>query len=406
MKYQAVPLDLVALGDPIPVDLWSPDGRLLLRKGQTLTSADHRSKLLTHQACALESEAQAWQRAYERRVQTLLREGAELAQIAQLTMPTELHERDFRVATPLLGGWLDVQVVLRGILQQGLQGGRDPLQRLLSIEAKVRSLLQDDMDDGLFTLFQALADNSLGYSASHALLCAALSELVAQKIGQPAHLRQALLAASLTMNIGMSSEQDVLSRQNTPPTPAQRALIDTHAERGVELLRTLGVEDEHQLDIVRWHHDIESPEARTDTQICRRILGVVDVFVARVASRQTRAGLSPIQATRSAFVQSQGQLTAPVSAALAAAVGFYPPGSYVQLASGDIALVVQRGARANTPWVMSLINAQGVPSPSHVCLDTSRAPHTVTQPVAFDELKVTINIERVRRARSRIPTPG
>ena len=50
-NYVPVPLDRVQFGKPVPVDVWSPGGMLLLRRGQNLLSAEHRDKLSNHQAC-------------------------------------------------------------------------------------------------------------------------------------------------------------------------------------------------------------------------------------------------------------------------------------------------------------------------------------------------------------------
>ena len=100
-----------------------------------------------------------------------------------------------------------------------------PLNRLVGIRDKALALLQQDPDDSLFCLFQALADDTLGYSATHALLCAVVCELTAQKLNMDAALRMALVNAALTMNIGMARDQDSLARQRGAPTDWQRTLI-------------------------------------------------------------------------------------------------------------------------------------------------------------------------------------
>ena len=75
-QYVLIPAP-VGCGSSLPVDLWAPSGQLLLRKGQTVQSAQHRERLAEHQAsCGF--DALAWQRAHERAVHALLSQGADL----------------------------------------------------------------------------------------------------------------------------------------------------------------------------------------------------------------------------------------------------------------------------------------------------------------------------------------
>lgn len=119
MKYVPIPIAMLPVGKPLPVNVWNPDGLLLLRKGQPIVSEQHRDKLYAHNASTTEAEAQAWQRSYERMVHTMLMEGVEVEQIARLPMPSAIRERDYMVGEQLNGGWMDLQEVLRGILYQG-----------------------------------------------------------------------------------------------------------------------------------------------------------------------------------------------------------------------------------------------------------------------------------------------
>ena len=50
-----------------------------------------------------------------------------------------------------------------------------------------------------------------------------------------------------------------------------------------------------------------------------------------------------------------------MATALIRAVGLYPPGSFVQLRSGEVAVVTRRPANGSAPLVATLSNRQGVP---------------------------------------------
>lgn len=401
MRFFPIPVALLELGKPLPVDVWSASGKLLLKKGQSVDTEEDREKLRAHNASSTLADALAWQRSYERTVRMLLREGADVQEIARLYMPTDIPEIDRVVDAEVKGGWLDMQEVLRGILYQcGL--AINPIPRLVGIEKKVFDLLQSDVDDSLFCLFQALADDTLGYCATHALLCAVVCNLTANKLGLDPEQSHVLLRTALTMNIGMARDQDRLARQSTAPSDTQREIIRDHSEKSVEILRGFGIDDENQLDIVRWHHTAQSNEGLPHTLASRRILAMTDGFVAKMAARKTRSPMLPVTAVRSMIVGAQGDAIG-VGSAMAQAVGFYPPGTYVQLVNGETAVAVQRGARANTPWVISIVGKDGIPLEKYVCKDTSNPTFAIDKPLSFEKVRVMVSLEKVRKARAAIP---
>ncbi len=404
LKYVPIPVALLAIGRPIPVNIWSDTGQLLLRKGQPVVSEQHRDKLNAFNASSTPSDALAWQRAYERMVHEMLRDGVDVMTIADAGMPSEIREADYVVGAQLSGGWLDLQEVLRGILYQGGLA-INPLGRLDSIARKLLALLEADADDSLFCLFQALADDSLGYCATHALLCGVVSALTAHKLGLDPHARRSLVDAALTMNIAMARDQDSLARQATPLTDWQRTLIREHPERSAAILQSFGVDDPDTLDLVRWHHAPDTAEALPRNLRARKILSTADAFVAKMAARKTRSPLSPLRAAKSIYLGAEGDAAA-VGAAMATAVGFYPPGTYLLLANGDTAVAVQRGTKATTPWVVAVMDKNSMPITRYQAVEAAGGETSIVAPVNFETVKLAISADKVRRARERIPRPA
>jgi HD-GYP domain-containing protein (c-di-GMP phosphodiesterase class II) len=397
MKYVPVPVDLLEVGKPLPVDVWSANGQLLLRKGQPVVSEEHREKLHAHHASSTPADAQAWQRSYERMVHAMLIGGADVQAISRASMPSEIRASDYVVGEQLNGGWLDLQEVLRGILYQGGLA-ISPLERLVGIEKKALQLLQADADDSLFCLFQALADTTQGYCTSHALLCAVVCHMTARKLAIPEPQRAALVTAALLMNIGMARDQDSLARQNNALTDWQRTLIQEHPQKSVAILQGFGIEDAEVLDIVRWHHEPEANDGLPSTAMARRVLAIADVFVAKMAARRTRASQSPVKAVKSMVMSAEGAAQG-IASAMAQAAGFYPPGTYVKLANGETALSVQRGERANTPWVIPILDKEGVALGKSQCKETTTPAYTIASAVAVEDVRVTLSLEKVRKAR-------
>jgi len=396
-NYVPVPLERVQLGKPLPVDLWSPGGQLLLRRQQILSTEAHRDMLAERQACMTETDAQAWQRSLDRQMRRFYNEGADISLLAQMPLPSEISEDDFLPGHEVIGGWMDVQDVLRGLLYQGVSAV-SPLPRLDALEDRALALLQSNPDEGLFTLFQALPDLSLGYCATHALLSGLVCSLTADKLALKPSARATLMRAALVMNIGMARLQDNLARQKTAPNPAQRQDIDDHAALGVTILQHLGVQDPTLLDIVQWHHTPDLFKGQGTPLMLMRLMNLADALIAKMAPRQARHAMLPLAATKMMVMQSSPD-TIQLRQAMAAALGFYPPGSYVHLANSETAVVICRGERANSPHVASIINANGMPLSTYNYRDTSTSGLNVTAPVAEHTLHVKVNPDKVKRLR-------
>jgi hypothetical protein len=405
MIYIALPLSRIAFGKPVPVNVWDPAGKLLIRKGQAIVSAHHKEVLAAHGASATEADFKAWQRAYDRLIYTLFRDGASLGQIANTPMPTEVLEIDYVVGHDVLGGWLDLHEVLNAVLYQGATA-RNALERIEGIQKRATHLMLANPDDSLFTLFQALPDRSVAYSAKHALLAAVLCELTAQKLQVADYVRPVLFQAALLMNIAMAKEQDELARQTTPLTPDQKQLILEHPLRSADVLRGFGVVNEDLLDIVGGHHVADVTSGLPRNLECRQILRMADQFIAKMAARATRPGLSAISAAKSMFTDTTLG-GARIGSAMTTAVGFYPPGTYITLANGDTAVAARRGAAANTPLAVSLIDGKGAALAPYVGRDTRDKSFAVAAPVSPDRLKLKVNADMVARVVSRLlPDPG
>jgi HD-GYP domain-containing protein (c-di-GMP phosphodiesterase class II) len=261
MVYIPVPLNRLQIGKPLPVDVWTPDGRLLLRRGQILQSLSHRDMLAAHHACTTEADSRAWQRSLERSMRSLRAAGVDMALISRAPMPYEILDTDYLEGSGVDGGWLDLQEVLRSLLYQGADATQ-PLTRLQGLEEKALKLLRHDPDEALFELFQALPDLNLGYCATHALLAGVVCALAAEKIAHPEESPSLLLRSAMVMNIGMARPQDSLTRQYQPPDSGQRQIIDAHPPTSTEILRGFGVSDEEVLGVVNWHHTPEQAPLR------------------------------------------------------------------------------------------------------------------------------------------------
>jgi HD-GYP domain-containing protein (c-di-GMP phosphodiesterase class II) len=275
--------------------------------------------------------------------------------MAQLSVQNENDYED------LLGLWADLESGLSVVL-----GSPDSVlefeSRICQYGRWMQSLLQRDPDLGLYLLFQLATNSSAGYSASHALICTVLCQLIADELQLAPGEYNSLVRAALTMNIGMTRLQDQLALQTEKLSPEQSEAIRNHGIKGQQLLTKLGISDALWLGIVADHHGegADDTELRmlTPDQRLTRILRVVDHYAAMISPRKSREGRSVTESVRSILSTGSGN-TDEVGHALVRAVGMCPPGTYVQLEDKAVAVVTRRSSTPDLPHVAVVVDAQG-----------------------------------------------
>ncbi|WP_295851100.1 phosphodiesterase [uncultured Xylophilus sp.] len=263
----------------------------------------------------------------------------------------------------LLGQWSDLEAGLSMVLVQPL-AVQDFALKLRQYDRWMRWLMEQDPDIALYMLFQLASTSSAGYSASHALVCAALCHLVAGELRLPAAERDVLVQAAMTMNIAMTELQDKLAQQNERLSAAQRQTVEGHAYEGALLLQRLGVADRLCLEVVRIHHSVGQSRrtrgwgALEPADRLAHVLNAIDRYAAMISPRVTRSGRSASESVR-ALLDGQGDYHEEMAQALLRAVGVWPPGTFVQLDSDEIAVVVRRTDDARTPAVAIVVDREG-----------------------------------------------
>ncbi|GAB3186364.1 HD-GYP domain-containing protein [Hydrogenophaga aquatica] len=395
--YVPFPLDALELNAPVPVNIWDPKGVLLLRKGEAIRNAQHREYLVLHSPMVVEDEYRAWMYRYTAEIDRRVRGNEALTKIAGVARPMGVENHPAQAELTPADAWADMHAVLQTLLHQNVTA-QDFVTRLVQLDQRLDAQLRTRVDDSLFVLVQLLFDRSVGYSATHALLCAVICRLVGQTVGLSAGELASLCRAALTMNIGMARLHDALTRQTVPLSEEQRADILRHPSEGVSLLRQLGVGDHLWLELVADHHEDASgkgyPAGKRVDGIPCQLLRMADVYVARISPRQARAGLLPQMAARDVYLGEGGQPN-PLGAAFVKTLGLYIPGSYVRLANDEVAVVVRRGRRANAPGVFAIVGRHGMPLGEPALRDTLEREYEVKASISADEVKVRINVPKL-----------
>jgi len=266
--------------------------------------------------------------------------------------------------------------------------------QITALSEQVHAATSKDPDVGSFELSHV---ENTGYPVLHSLHTAYLVTLACRRLGLSEPETRAAIGASLTMNLAMIELQATLCAQRHGPTQEQKLAIRSHPQRSVELLQALGVDDPLWLDAVRLHHERPDghgyPSGCREVPILASVLQHADIYLAKLSARRTRPAMPVHEAARSFFLQGGGAAN-PVAAAIIKETGVYPPGSYVKLANGGVAVVVRRGENAAAPTAYSLTDAQGIAFTEPVRRDTRLDRFKVIGPVA--QANVLVRFDRAR----------
>ncbi len=378
------------LDDPLPFGLRDASGRLLLAAGQNVPGESRLAELREQPLYAEEHEAADWTRRLGAAVDAALRQGSSLKAVVAARPETAARDGS---AAPILSfseQWHELIAQLEGALRD-VQPASEWRTRLLGVHGRARQLFQRRPDASMYCLAYESIHTTQRYSCRHALLVMGVCEQVAAVLGWSPAWTDSLGRAALLMNVSMGKLQDQLAGMQLPPTPAMRDEIASHAQASVALLESGGLSDALCLQAIALHHETlphdaplaERPPQHQLAELLRR----VDVLTAKFSRRASREPMSPVQAVREACLATGGRPDE-LAGALLKAVGLYPPGCFVELVGGELAIVLARGATANQPRVATLVGASGLPLAEPALRDTADRRYAIKGVVTASAVKV------------------
>ncbi len=265
--------------------------------------------------------------------------------------------------------------------------GREDLRKLdLYMRRRQRALVQslvqlaEDSPEELLAL-TAIRDPRLpesAHSLTTAILCIAMGRLIG--LGRRSLMRVGV--AALGHNLGEALIDQAIFDLPRPLDPEERRELERHPLLGMgyqlthhgfspAALDRAVVSAEHHL---RWDGAGGYPfRSGHSPHLFSRMIAVADVFDALCTSRPHREAYTPDQAIKLVRRMAGGQLDPDLVSVLLHLVGRYPPGSLVELDTGEWAIVLGPGAGATPlkrPRVLLIADEDGFTIPRPIAVDT------------------------------------
>ena len=277
-------------------------------------------------------------------------------------------------------------------LKAGVQG--DLPERIMQYCRDVQQLCRMDSDAVLGAVHLIHDDR---YTVVHGLHTAILTELFLRTMSIAGEDRLPILAAALTHDVGMMDLQETLHRQSSPLSDAQWAQIRQHPHISVDMLEAVGVIDGVWLDTVLHHHERLDGSGyphqleEEDIFFPVRVLAIADVYSAMIKRRAYREPLLAKEALRDIFLQRAGGVDPHLTKIFVKELGIFPPGAFVRLRNGEVAVVTHRGKNGSSPVAQTVVGPRGAPLERPIRRDTSVDEFSITEMVQRDKV-VSINL--------------
>jgi hypothetical protein len=370
MSKRRISISDIIIGQPLPWNVFSGDGRLLLRAGEIVATENQAERMVK---------------------EGLFSEIADVGDLEEIVISPKDEPSVIRILNR--ANWL-----LRKSLP-ALAALPNAQKTFTDIATLVYSSLELDTDVAIATIF--LNQQPGGpYFFRHCTDAAVVAALVARAMGKPKEEIINCIAAALTSNLGMLDYHEHLDNKKGPLTQAEKDHVRTHPEHSVEMLRNAGVADEAWLSYVANHHEnIDGsgyPHGRVGDEIplYAKLISLADRYCARVTSKDYRKAALPNIALRDVFLSKNKEIDPDLAPYFIQNIGLYPPGSFVRLKNYEVGVVVKRGDKPNNPIVMSVLNPTGMPQSGKLLRNTGKAEFAVQEAVHKEIAGANLGMQR------------
>jgi HD-GYP domain-containing protein (c-di-GMP phosphodiesterase class II) len=364
----------IVIGEPLPWDVYTEGSRLLLRRGHIVESL-HQVEELVQRGVFID--------------------GGQADQLAR----AKNEERNKKQDIPSAVRFINLANKRLERLLYNLGNETDAQTKILDVVKALIYATDINPDIALACIF--LNQAAANYAVRHCVDTALLALPIARATQKSPEDIQSIMAAALTMNIGMLRQQDQLQNKQDPLTEKEIEFIRHHPNESAIILQHAGVTDAAWLSYVRLHHENSDgsgyPLGNAVGEIPQsaKILAMADRYCASIAHRKYRKTLLPGAVLRDVFLAG-GKASDPMLAAyFIRELGTCPPGTFVRLQNGEIGVVTRKTKVANAPVVHALIGPRGAPLSFPIQRDTSKELYAVRESISDEQATLRFSMHQL-----------
>ena len=239
--------------------------------------------------------------------------------------------------------WGKTHVFVEGITRAIEQGNHLNLQEARPV---IRECVDSIKANASAMFWMSRIKSRDAYTAEHCLRVAIFTVAFARFLGMPDEDLEIAGMCGLLHDLGKLKVPEEILNKPGALSPSEYAIMQKHTTLGYELLSSDPELDPIIRDVTRHHHERMDgrgyPQQLEEWQISRfaRIVAIVDAFDAMTSDRCYRDGIPASDAIRVLYRSRGRQFDADMVEAFIRMVGIYPPGTLVELNSGEVALIV------------------------------------------------------------------
>lgn len=241
-------------------------------------------------------------------------------------------------------------------------GSYDGMLAIDDIISVITRVSQSDADAAIAAIHLLKLESPL----KQTIFAAVLMTLLAERLKQTGGDRLMLQRAVLTANISFIDFQVLLNSNNNPLSPQQKQRIREHPLESRAMLEKAGVTDDTLLQVVSQHHERSDgsgypQQLRGESiHIGALAVAVCEFYTAMIDDRAYRSTYQAGEALQELYKNSADR-EKKVQTQFIKLLGIYPPGTFVKLASGEIAVVHRRVPEKVMPRVKAIFGPDKKP---------------------------------------------
>jgi putative nucleotidyltransferase with HDIG domain len=264
---------------------------------------------------------------------------AELAQknLSEYSISTDLSS-ELRVGTL---AYFSIQQEFNRIGKAVVSGTTPNVERITPL---LQALVDSTVRNPAAGVWLARLKSKSSYAHRHCISCAILCAVMGRQLGLDKESMLKLSLAGIFMDIGKLMLPNSLLRKSGSLSREEQQETHKHTELGLSALAQTTLPDE-VLQVIRHHHERFDgsgyPDQLTGNEIplYARIAGIVDCYDAMTSPRYYATPIAHSEAIMRLAGWRKTLFQKELVDTFIQAIGLYPPGSLVELTSGEVAVV-------------------------------------------------------------------